>query len=173
MDRLTALAFVIGIMGGVATWAALTLGSPYVMIWVVFIAWACFFATGGTTDALVKSIAANIWGVICATIALIVAQTIGVTAVTAGICVGVSVLLLILGGRLPLLNAIPAAVLGYASTAALVLMGGSLGTDPATLATAAAAIAVSMVIGNILGMISGKIVGAISKRPLLPQSDRS
>lgn len=163
MDLVTALAVVIGIMGGIATWAAVTMGSPFILIWAIFIAWASFFACGGTQESLQKSIAANIWGAVCAAVALMVAQAMGVTAITAGICVGITVLIMILGAKVPMLDAIPAGVFGYAATAALALMGGALGTDAAGLAKAAAAIIVSMIIGNILGFISGKIAGSLTK----------
>jgi len=86
MDLVVALAIVIGVMGGIATWAAVTIGSPYV---------------------------------------LIVLTSLGVTAVNAGLCVGVTVLVMILGAKIPLFGAIPSSVYGYASTAALFLMGGA------------------------------------------------
>ena len=38
MDLITSLAVVIGIMGGIATWAAITIGSPYILIWKIFVA---------------------------------------------------------------------------------------------------------------------------------------
>jgi hypothetical protein len=164
MDLITALAVVIGIMGGLATWAAVALGSGFVLIWAVFIGWGSFFHCGGKEDGLQKSIAANIWGAICAAVALIALTSIGVTPVMAGICVGVTVVVMILGAKVPLLSAIPAAVYGYAATAALLLLGGAAyGEGAGGIVKVAAAIAVSMVVGNVLGYISEKLVGAVVK----------
>ena len=99
MDLVTALAVIIGVMGGVATWAAVSLGSGYILIWAIFIGWGSFFHCGGKEEGLQKCIAASVWGVICAAVALIALTSIGVTAVTAGICVGVTVLVMILGAK--------------------------------------------------------------------------
>ena len=41
---MTALAVIIGVMGGVATWAAVTLGSAFVLIWAIFIGWGIYDA---------------------------------------------------------------------------------------------------------------------------------
>ena len=163
MDIITALAVVIGIMGGIATWLAVTMGSPYVLIWAIFIAWASFYGAGGKEAGLQKSAVANIWGIVCATVALIAAQAMGVSAVTAGICVAISVVVLIMGAKVPALSAIPSGVYGYASTAAAVLTGASLGGGAGALVQVGIAIAVSMVIGNVLGYISEKVAGSLVK----------
>jgi hypothetical protein len=167
MDLVTALAVIIGVMGAIATWVAVTAmgtaAGPFITIWAIFIAWGSFFHCGGKEAGLRNSAAANIWGAICAAVALIVAQAIGVTAVTAAICVGVTVAILILGAKVPALGAIPAGVYGYAATAAAVLTGGALSGGPGAIIMAAIAIAVSLVIGNVLGYISEKIAGSVVK----------
>jgi hypothetical protein len=163
MDLVTALAIVIGVMGAIATWLAVSIGSPYLLIWAAFVGWASFFHCGGKESGLKSSAAANVWGALCAAVALIAAQAMGVTALTAAICVGVTVAIMILGAKVPALSAIPAAVYGYASTAALALLGGAIGTTAGDVIKAAAAVAISMVIGNVLGYISEKIAGSVVK----------
>lgn len=164
MDLITSLAVIIGIMGGLATWAAVTIGSPYLLIWTIFVAWGSFYHCGGKEAGLKSSIAANVWGVICATAALIALTTIGVTPVIAGICVGVSVIVLILGAKIPAISAIPSAVYGYASTAALFLLGAAAyGEGSAGIVKVGVAIAISLIVGNILGYISEKVVGSVVK----------
>jgi hypothetical protein len=163
MDLVTALAVVIGIMGAIATWVAVTAGTQFITIWAIFIGWASYYHCGGKEAGLQSSAAANIWGAICAAVALLVAQAIGVTAITAAICVGVTVFILIMGAKVPALSAIPAGVYGYAVTAAAVLTGGALGGGAGAVITAAIAMAVSLVIGNVLGYISEKIAGALVK----------
>jgi Protein of unknown function (DUF1097) len=164
MDLITSLAVVIGIMGGIATWAAITIGSPYILIWTIFVAWGSFYHCSGKEEGLKSSTGANIWGVICAVGALIALTSIGVTALMAGICVGISIVVLILGAKIPALSAIPAAVYGYASTAALFLLGAAAyGEGPGGIVKVGVAVAISLVIGNILGYISEKIVGSVVK----------
>ena len=114
-----------------------------------------------------KSIVANLWGALCATVALVLVTKVGIGAlpVTAGVWVGVTVAVMILGAHMPLFGAIPAAVYGYASTAAFALLAGKLdsllsgglGTNPFL------TIGASMVIGGVLGLLSGKIGGALAK----------
>jgi hypothetical protein len=164
MDLITSLAVVIGIMGGIATWLAITLGSPYVLIWTIFVAWGSFFHCGGKEAGLKSSAVANVWGVVCAAVALIALTSIGVSALVAGICVGLSIVVLILAAKHPLFSAIPAAVYGYASTAALFLLGGAAyGAGAGGIIKVGVAIALSLIIGNVLGYISEKIVGSIVK----------
>ena len=164
MDLITALAVIIGIMGAIATWAAITLGSPYVLIWTIFVAWGSFYHCGGKEAGLKSSAVANVWGVICAVGALIALTSIGVSAIVAGICVGLSIVVLILGAKIPALSAIPSSVYGYASTAALFLLGAATyGAGPGGIVKVGVAVAVSLVIGNILGFISEKIVGSVVK----------
>jgi len=166
MNLVTALAVVIGVMGGIATWAAVTMGSPFVLIWAIFIGWASFFHCGGGNDGLKSSTIANVWGMVCAIVAFIALTSLGVSAVNAALCVGVTVLIMILGAHLPLFGAIPSSVYGYASTAALFLMGGAAyGEGAGGLVQLGLAIAVSMVVGNILGFISEKISGALVAKP--------
>lgn len=162
MDLIVALAIVIGVMGGLATWGAVALASPYVLIWAIFIAWASFFHCGGKVEGMKASVVANIWGVIMAVVALIALTSMGVSAVTAGICVAVTVLIMILGAKVALLAAIPAQVYGYAATAGLFLLGGAAyGEGAGGIIQVGVAIVVSMIIGNIFGYISEQIVGSL------------
>ncbi len=168
MDLVTALAVVIGILGAIATWVAVTVGSPYLLIWAIFVGWGSFFHCGGKEAGLKNSAIANVWGAVWAAIALIAAQALGITAITAGICVGITVAIMILGAKVPALAAIPAAVYGYASTAALfllvVLPGGiAYGAGAGAVIKVAVAVAISMIIGNVLGYVSEKIAGALVK----------
>jgi hypothetical protein len=173
MDLVTALAVVIGIMGAIATWIAVSWGGAWLLIWAIFIGWGSFYHCGGKEAGLKNSIVANIWGAVCAAVALIVtlllAGGLGVP-LAAAICVGVTVAIMILGAKVPALGAIPAAVYGYASTAGLFLTevfgetGGPYGdASNGAVVQCAIAIIISIVIGNILGYISEKIAGSLVK----------
>lgn len=162
MDLIVALALVIGVMGGVATWVAVTLGSAYVLIWAIFIAWASYYHCGGKMEGLKASVVANLWGVVMAVVALVALLSLGVSAVTAGLCVGVTVLIMILGAKVPALGAIPAQVYGYAATAGLFLLGSAAyGEGAGAAIQVGLAIGVSMIIGNVLGYVSQEIAGAL------------
>ena len=68
---ITALAIVIGVLGGATTWLYVgPIAAFGLQIWATFIAWACFYHVGGGEAGLKNTIAANIWGAICATVAL-------------------------------------------------------------------------------------------------------
>lgn len=162
MDLIIALALVIGVMGGIATWAAVTIGSGYVLIWAIFIAWASYYHCGGKMEGLKASVVANLWGVVMAVVALVALLGMGVTALNAGICVGVTVLIMILGAKVPALSAIPAQVYGYAATAALFLLGSAAyGEGSGAAIQVGIAVAISMIIGNVLGLVSQQIAGAL------------
>ena len=62
MSSLVALSLSIGLLGGVATLIFLKVGG--LLIWAAFIAWACFFATGGNTEALKNTIVCNVFGAV-------------------------------------------------------------------------------------------------------------
>ncbi len=164
MDLITALAVIIGVMVAIATWVAGTAGSPFLLIWAIFVGWGSFFHCGGKEAGLKNSAIANAWGAVCAAAALIAAMAMGLTAITAAICVGVTVGIMILGAKIPALAAFPAAVYGYASTAALFLLDApDYGDGTGTVLKVAVAVAISMIIGNVIGYVSEKIAGAVVK----------
>ncbi len=161
MDIFTALAVSIGLLGAVATYLFLTLGT--IQIWVGFIGWASFYHCGGGTTGLRKSVAANLWGVIMAYIALLL-----ITQVNSGlpgvlwpsIVVGVTAAILVLGAKIEALNIIPATVYGYASTAGYGLLSGASLTTM-TAANPLICVSLSLVIGGLFGIVSEKLAGVI------------
>lgn len=163
MNLINALAIYIGVLAAVATW--LCLGTPYgLAVWALFIGWGSFYHTGGGTDGLVKSAINHAWGAAVAAVALFALATIGGgVPVTSGI-VGVSVVVLVLGAHLPALSTIPAAVYGYASTAAFCLLGGVALTDLAAVGTAAVMVFISLVLGNAFGFVSEKGAGLLAAK---------
>lgn len=70
MSKLLALALSIAVLGGV--WAFLALGplAGSVLVWAGFIAWGCYFHTGGDNAALQKTIVGMVYGAVIAGIAL-------------------------------------------------------------------------------------------------------
>jgi hypothetical protein len=166
MTSLVALSVSIGVLGAVATWLALGPLAGIFIIWVGFIAWATFFATGGNNDALKTTIVSGIWGAVCAWVALLVIGNVSIGldgTIWAAIVVGVTVLVLCLGAHVEALKNIPASVYGYAATAAVGLT--TQGADVTAVGTANPLIVtvISIVIGAGFGLLSGKLAGVIGK----------
>ena len=142
---------------GIFAWPA-CVGHPYRL--------PSFYGCGGKQAGFVASVVANIFGAICAWIALIVftkflAAALGVP-VGAAVAVGLTIVLLVMGAKIPALSAIPATVYGYASTAALFLLKGTPeGLTAADISNPLIAIVISMIIGNNFGFVSEKLAGAM------------
>lgn len=164
MNLVTALALVIGALGGVATWLFLDpLAAFGLQIWAAFIGWASFYHCGGGADGIKNAIIAGIWGAIMATVALVLIPIVGMGTIGTAICVGVTVAVMILAAQVPLLSAIPAAVYGYASTAAFALLkAGAAATSTDITTSPLLNIAASLAIGAVFGFVSEKIAKAIA-----------
>jgi len=89
---------------------------------------------------------------------------VGGSVVVTSVLVGLSVAVLVLGAHIPALSTIPAAVYGYASTAAFALLTGVAIADPAATLKAAGLVAVSMVIGNAFGFVSETLAGKLTAK---------
>jgi hypothetical protein len=162
MNIINALAISIGILAAVATY--LCLGTPLgLQVWALFIGWGSFYHSGGKADGLTKSAVNHAWGAAVAAVALFIVATVGGSVLITSIIVGVSVVVLVLGAHLPALSTIPAAVYGYASTAAFCLLTGVAIGDLGAVIKAAAIVLVSLIIGNLFGFVSEKIAGSLAK----------
>jgi len=151
------------------------------LVWAGFIAWGCFFHTGGDTKALVKTICGNAYGALIAWIALLLIFKTGVgdagTIAIAGV-VGVTVFFLVIVASIEQLSAVPANVYGYAATVAYSLHQASAagaaaderGTGPLQNLTTAGLenplilLIISMVIGAVAGYLSGQLSKALTKK---------
>lgn len=168
MSKLTALALSIAVLGGVWAFLALNLLAGVALVWVGFIAWGCYFATGADTAALQKTIAGMIYGAVIAGIALYLVSSGmlgGLGALAAPIIIAVTVFPLVAVAGMNLLSVVPANVYGYAATAGLALTAGTAGnvtamdmTNPVIL------VAISTVLGALFGMISGKASGMLGAK---------
>lgn len=171
MDIITALAVSISLLGGLATWLFLgpVLGGLGLSIWAAFVAWACFFHCGGLTAGLQKTIIHNIFGAIMGWIALLLVThglggALGVP-LGAAVAIVITVFILVIAAKNPMLSDIPASVLGFASVAAFALAGKGEGLGNVTagdLSNPLLNVVISMAIGAIFGFVSQKIAGAIS-----------
>ena len=171
MTQLVALSVSIGLLGGVATWLYLTVGS--ILIWAGFIAWACFFHVGGDQAALQKTIINNIFGVVCgwgAAVLILAVPLAGVLTlpVWAGIAVGLAAFVLVLGAHLQWLNVIPAGVYGFGCTFGYLLQTPKMLDLSKLLApsleNALIVVPISMALGAVFGFASGKLGAALKTK---------
>jgi hypothetical protein len=161
MSQLVALSISIAVLG--AVWAFLALGplTGFVLVWAGFIAWGCFFHTGGDTNALIKTIAGTAYGVLVGWIALLIIVYVpmpSASAVWPAIVVGVTVFFLVIVASVEQLSAVPANVYGYAA-----VVGYSLHQPTALQNLTAPSFAnplilliVSMAIGAVFGYLSSE-----------------
>ena len=171
MSALVALAVSIGLLGAVATFLYLTLG---LAIWAGFIAWACFFHSGGDDTALKRTIAGNIFGAVCAWVAAMIILNVPMgdslgLPLWAGIVVGLTVFVMVLASQIPALSVIPASVYGYAAlfayllqTAEAMVVGRLLGVD--FRANPLLVVIISMVVGALFGWASAKLAATLSAK---------
>lgn len=166
MSSLLSLSLSIAVLGGI--WAFIALGplAGFVLVWAGFIAWGCFFHSGGDTKALTKTICGNVYGAFVAWIALLIifrfgVGDMGVAAIAA--VVAVTVFFLVIVASMDPLSVVPANVYGYAATVAYTLHASAQESlTAASFANPLILVAVSMVIGAILGYISGALAKAMT-----------
>ncbi|OAA86798.1 DUF1097 domain-containing protein [Clostridium ljungdahlii] len=116
MDYLTSVAITIAILAGL--WAGIGLNFGLI-IWIGFISWACYFASGAKVEGLTKTLVANLVGALWAFIAiqgftLLNKQGLSLP-VAVGIAVGIVCFIMVLEARIDILSFIPGAFAGAGS----------------------------------------------------------
>ena len=150
MDMLTALALSIGIL--IALWVKVgTMASLIVPAGIV--AWACFFAAGGKTQGLQKTIASTLSGVVWVWLAMAIVGWMNMAS-WAWVLIGVVAFMLVLQSKVPILSFIPGAFCGAAVTG-----WAAPGTPKGYVM-----VAVALVVGAVLGYISEMGAGMIAKK---------
>jgi len=152
MDALVALGLAIGVL--IAGWTYVAIGVAALPVWAGIIAWGCFFAAGGKTEGLMKTIASNLSGVLWAFLALYVWNMAGQGVPLLSVLVGVAAFIMVLQAKIPALAFIPGAFIG-AATAVSVVVGAS-GSYLNTI--------IALVAGAVLGYLSEMLAGAIGSK---------
>ena len=152
MDFLLALGISIGVL--IAGWTYVALGPGALPVWAGIVSWGCFFAAGGKTTGLTKTIASNMSGVLWAFLALQAGTMLGGGTVGLSAAVGVAGLAMVLQSKIPALSFIPGAFLG-AATAVSVVVGAS-----GTWVTAV----IALLAGAVLGYLSEMLAGMLAKK---------
>ena len=152
MDALVALALSIGIL--IAGWTYLALGVVALPVWAGIIAWGCFFAAGGKTAGLAKTIASNLSGVLWALLALTLWNRFGGGVPMLSLLVGIAAFIMVVQAKIPALSFIPGAFLGAATAVSVVV--GANGTYVNTI--------IALVAGALFGYLSEMLAGALTPK---------
>ena len=151
MDALVALGLSIGIL--IAGWTYVALGPGALPVWAGIVAWGCFFAAGGKTSGLMKTIASNLSGVLWAFLAITASQQFGGGLPVLSVLVGLAALFMVLQAKIPTLSFIPGAFLGAATAVSVVV--GANGSWVRTI--------VALVAGAVLEYLSEMVAAALTK----------
>ena len=152
MDALVALALSIGVL--IAGWTYLALGVAALPVWAGIVAWGCFFAAGGKTTGLAKTIAANLSGVLWAFLALYLWNRFGGGVPMLSLLVGIASFIMVMQAKIPALSFIPGAFLGAATAVSVVV--GANGTYTNTI--------IALVAGALFGYLSELLAGALGRK---------
>src|SRR5690606_13954715 len=125
MPMLAALAVSIGVLAVVATWLFLEpLASLDAQVWQAFIAWACFYHSGGKVAGARTTVVGMSFGAVVGMASVLLAAQLGALgSFAAPLAVGIGATVIVLSSQLPLLATIPASVYGFAAIAGLILLG--------------------------------------------------
>jgi hypothetical protein len=154
VDVLLALGISIGIL--IAGWTYVALGPGALPVWAGIVAWGCFFAAGGKTAGLTKTIASNLSGVLWAYLALTAANRFGGGLPVLSAMVGIAALIMVLQAKTSALTFIPGAFIG-AATAVSVVVGAKDAFDGPWTKTI-----IALVAGAVLGYLSEMLAGAMT-----------
>lgn len=160
MSVLIALTVSIGLLAVVATWIFLgPLAALGFQIWQAFVAWACFYHSGGKTDGLTKTLVCMCFGAVVGMLSVMLAGQLGMLgALAAPVAVGIGAAAIVLAAHLPVLSTIPASVYGFACVAGLILLGKDMSPMNAIVPTIG-----SIVIGAGFGWLSEWVGGKLTK----------
>ena len=173
MKPITATALSVGILGAICTWAFLSLGT--ILVWAAFVAWACFFQSGGDENALKSTVISNIFGCFMGWLGAVmilglpVGNLVG-AQIWPALVVLITVVIYILASQVPALASVPGTTFGYACTFAFLLQTPDrLVLEKllsATFENSLVVVPVSMVAGALFGFASAKLAAALTKPTL-------
>lgn len=160
MTILIALALSIGVLAVAATWLVFgPLAALNVQIWQVFIAWACFYHSGGKTEGLQKTLICMIFGAVDGMLTVMLIGQLGDLGVMAApVAVGIGAAAIVLAAHIGLLATISASVYGFASVAGLILL------KPLSPADAIVPTIASIIVGALFAWVSEMVAGKLSNK---------
>ncbi len=162
MPKLAALTLTIFVLAIIDTWlfGLAPLAALHLQVWMSFIAWGVHFMAGGKTSGAKAAVLSMSFGAVvgmCAALAIGSLSFLG--SLAAPVAVGVGAAVIVLGSKIPTLEAIPAGFYGFAAIFALI---GLKGVDSPTAAIGPTII--SIVIGAAFGYVSEVVTDVLSKK---------
>ena len=158
MDMLIALGLSIGVL--LVVWTYIALGVAALPVWAGIVAWGAFFAAGGKTEGLMKTLAATLSGVFWAFVALWAWRQFGnENVLILSILVGIIGFIMVVQAKVPALSFIPGAFLGAATAVSVVVGAGTTFPNP-WLKTI-----IALVVGALFGFVSEALAGLLTRRP--------
>ena len=147
----------IGVLCGI--WFHLTVMVPWLVAWVGYAAWASFYYAGGNQEALGKSIAANVAGMVQGALFFWLWVTFGGgNMILLSVWIGLFCFVMTIEGNIPLLSAIPGQFVGAA------VFFGNLGAHKGDIVATLVNTFVCMLIGNLAGILSAKLPDLFKKK---------
>ena len=129
MSENTAMAISLGLFGSLSTYLFTAYGGS-LSLWATFIAWACFFHSGGGATAAKLTLASSVFGCVLGwtTMLAMTGSSFGASLgmpLWGAICVAVSAPIAVLAARIPVLSAVPITMSALACISAFVLLKGA------------------------------------------------
>jgi hypothetical protein len=151
-----AISLSVGLLVWAWTFVSFAYLEPRVLTWITFLTWASFYAAGGGTSGLSKSISSGIVGVLASAAVMWIDSRFSAGSydlLVLSMLFGVLGWLLCKIATIPLLSCIPANFIGAAA-----FFGATAPMDVRLLW-----VLCSIVVGALLGILSQKIAGALTK----------
>ena len=161
MSKLAALTLTIFVLAIIDTWLFGFLpANLHLQVWMSFIAWGVHFMAGGKTQGAKAAVLSMSFGAVVGMCAALAIPSLGALAgLAAPVAVGVGAAIIVLGSKVPMLEAIPAGFYGFAAIFALI---GLKGVDSPTAAIGPTII--SIIIGAAFGYVSEIVTDTLSKK---------
>jgi Protein of unknown function (DUF1097) len=152
----------IGLLAGLS--CLLTAYVIDVPIWVVFIAWASFFAAGGGVGAALTTLAMAGLGIVSAVLTLLAAAALGGSPPAVAGCVVVGAGALVVIRNAGLLRFTPAGFFGFAAVVGTIAATGTSVDAALTVSHPAALVTVAVILGVGFGVASEHLGTALAGR---------
>ncbi|MDM0065371.1 DUF1097 domain-containing protein [Variovorax sp. J31P207] len=148
----------IGALAAIATY--LTETAVLVPTWVTFIGWTSFYAVGAGPAGFVRSVFANLGGVVIGSITLLAMHLGANNAVLIALAVGVGSAMAVQASKMSVVGSLPAIFFGFSCTVGTVAVTGksiaTIGIDSPVLVAGTA-----LLLGNAFGIVSQWLAEAL------------
>jgi hypothetical protein len=155
----------IGLLAGVS--CLLTGFVIPVPIWVLFIAWASFFAAGGGVNGAARSMLMLVLGIASATATMLAITALGGSTWAVAGCVVLGAGVLVFITRDGLLNFTPAGFFGFASVVGTLEATGTPITAPINFSHPVLLVLGAVILGTVFGLASEWLGGLVTAKTAL------